>query len=556
MSEAVVGDSGIGKRLVGVGVGPGDPRLLTVAAVEALRTAPIVLVPTSDLAEPGRAEAVVAHYVPAEKIRRIEFLLGRSGDRDAVWERAAAQVIDYLEQHGWACFATLGDPCLYSTYYRLAQGMRKLGFEGQLETIPGIAAFQALAAEATIPLALEDDPVLLVSGNAALERLHSALAAMQPGSVVVYKIGSNLAEIAQALGDIFGVDSLVYGTELGTPNAKLYEGEEVPQAPPRYLGTLVAGRRVAGVARGEAEVARTGISSQEESSQEESPHREAGQEESAAPGAGRPGKVFFVGAGPGAEDLLTLRAVRLLGQADLVVWAGSLVNPKVLQYVRSGCRVQDSSRLTRREIEALLGHAKAGATVVRLCSGDPAIYSAISEQIDYCIKNEIPYEIVPGVSSLSAAASAIGTELTSPGVAQAVAICRYKGRTTEGRGEHPGPGVLAHPGTTLAIFLSVDRAADVADELIAAGLDPSTPACVVYRASWPEEVVERTDLEHLGEVTEKLGIRRQALILVGQALAAEQMALPSKLYDPAFGHGFRKSRHESKRRESSNTIAS
>lgn len=256
-----------------------------------------------------------------------------------------------------------------------------------------------------------------------------------------------------------------------------------------------------------------------------------------------PGKVYFVGAGPGAKDLLTLRAAHVIAAADVVVWAGSLVSREVLDLTKSGCRIHDSSRMTLEEIGAVLSQAKQGMVVARLHSGDPSIYGALTEQLDYCERNDIPYEIVPGVSSLSAAAAALKTELTVPGVSQAVIICRQPGRTGGG----PGPGDLASDDVTLAVFLSTHMAEKLEEELLGAGLDAATPVAVVYKASWPDQRVFRCRLSELGAVVEEAGIDRTALVLVGGALescpsSSASRRRRSKLYDPGFGHGFRKKR--------------
>jgi precorrin-4/cobalt-precorrin-4 C11-methyltransferase len=252
-------------------------------------------------------------------------------------------------------------------------------------------------------------------------------------------------------------------------------------------------------------------------------------------GAVRP-KVWFVGAGPGAADLLTFRSAAAIASADVVVYAGSLVNADVLQHARRGCEIHDSSALTLEDVLALFERALAERLVVaRLHSGDPSIYGATHEQIAFCRQRELPFEIVPGVSSLGAAAAAIGRELTVPRVAQSVVCTRLGGRTPVP--ERETVRSFAAHGTTMAVFLSAARPRELQREL-EAGYPPDTPCAVVVRATWPDERVLTCPLGELEGTVRAAGVHKTAIVLVGPALGAT--GTRSNLYDPAFGHEFRR----------------
>lgn len=249
--------------------------------------------------------------------------------------------------------------------------------------------------------------------------------------------------------------------------------------------------------------------------------------------------VYIIGAGPGDPELLTVKAQRIIAAADLVIWADSLVHPGVAALARPGAHVYASSGLTLEAVTALMVEAVGrGEVVARVHSGDPAIYGAIDEQMALLDAAGVRYEIVPGVSSAFAAAAALQAELTRPGVAQTVVFTRLAQRT-------PGPDAaalrrLGGPDVTLVLFLSITQAGQVTRELLAAGYGPETPTAVVYRATWEEEKILRCTLGELPEQVRQAGISRQALILVGEALAPRQGAGErSRLYHPAHTHLFR-----------------
>ena len=247
--------------------------------------------------------------------------------------------------------------------------------------------------------------------------------------------------------------------------------------------------------------------------------------------------IYFVGAGPGAPDLITLRGAELLKQADAVVYAGSLVNPALLEYARPGCERHNSAEMTLDEVVSVLVRVhNAGGIAVRLHTGDPSVYGAIREQMDRLNAEGIPYEVCPGVSSFCAAAAALRAEYTLPEVSQSVVITRMAGRTPVP--ERESIASFAAHGATMVIFLSAGMAAAVQEELLAGGYAPDTPAAIVYRASWPDEQIFRCTVGTLAETAARHQIKNHALLLAGGFLG-DEYAL-SKLYDPSFTTGFRK----------------
>lgn len=248
--------------------------------------------------------------------------------------------------------------------------------------------------------------------------------------------------------------------------------------------------------------------------------------------------VHFVGAGSGAPDLITVRGARLIGQADCIIYAGSLVNPELLSDRKEGCTVFDSSRMTLEEvIGVMVQNERAGLTTVRLHTGDPCIYGAIREQMDALDEHGIAYDYTPGVSSFCGAASALNLEYTLPGVTQTVILTRMSGRTKVP--ERESIRSLARHRASMALFLSASMCSDLTEELAAGGYPPDTPAAIVYKATWPDEKKVLCTVGTLAEAAEREGITKTALILVGDAVAHSSYER-SKLYDPAFETGCRK----------------
>ena len=246
--------------------------------------------------------------------------------------------------------------------------------------------------------------------------------------------------------------------------------------------------------------------------------------------------IYFVGAGSGAPDLITVRGARLLSEADVIVYAGSLVNPALLDYKKDGCEVYNSAKMTLEEvIDVMAPAAKEGKTVVRLHTGDPCVYGAHREQMDELDRLGLEYEICPGVSSFCGAAAALKAEYTLPNVSQSVILTRMEGRTPVPEKEQI-EAFAAH-GATMVIFLSVGQLPRLSERLIAGGYAPDTPAAIVYKATWPDEKVVRTTVGELAEAGAREGITKTALITVGGFLGTEYER--SKLYDPTFTTEFR-----------------
>ncbi|OUP09145.1 precorrin-4 C(11)-methyltransferase [Collinsella sp. An2] len=246
--------------------------------------------------------------------------------------------------------------------------------------------------------------------------------------------------------------------------------------------------------------------------------------------------VHFVGAGPGAPDLITLRGDALLRRADMVIWAGSLVNPELLKVCREDCEILDSARMTLEEVlDAMERAERDGLEVVRLHTGDPSVYGAIQEQMDALRERGIPFDVVPGVSSFCGAAAALEQELTLPGISQTVMLTRLAGRTPMPAGEDMRS--LAAHGSTLVIFLSAGHLERLQEELLAAGRSEREPAAIVYKATWPDEVVLRCQVGTLAKTGKEHGIRLTALVVVGRVLDASYER--SRLYDPGFATLFR-----------------
>lgn len=249
-------------------------------------------------------------------------------------------------------------------------------------------------------------------------------------------------------------------------------------------------------------------------------------------------KVYFIGAGPGDPELITLKGRRLLDEAQVIVYAGSLVNPALLEGLKA--EMHDSARMDLEQITGILARsAEAGRRTVRLHSGDISFYSAITEQINILKARGIECEVVPGVSSLGAGAAALGQELTIPEVSQSVIVTRMAGRTPVPEREELA--ALASHRATMVVFLSVGMIGELSSELLKGGCPADTPVCVVEKASWPEERVIRGKLSDIARVVDEAGIKKTALIYIGEALRASGGAetAASKLYDRNFRHGER-----------------
>jgi len=251
-------------------------------------------------------------------------------------------------------------------------------------------------------------------------------------------------------------------------------------------------------------------------------------------------QLSFVGAGPGAADLITVRGARLLRHADVVVFAGSLVDRRLVERYATRAEIHDSAGMTLTEVITVMVDAlEAGKQVVRLHTGDPAIYGAIQEQMAALDRLNIAYQVVPGVTSAFAAAAALKQELTLPEVSQTVIFTRIEGRTPVPEREQLER--IAAIGATMVIYLSVGMVDKVVAQLLAGAYTTETPAAVVCRASWDDELIIEGTLGDIAAKVQAAGIDRQALIMVGDVLAARRSGLTatSLLYDGGFSHGFR-----------------
>jgi len=247
--------------------------------------------------------------------------------------------------------------------------------------------------------------------------------------------------------------------------------------------------------------------------------------------------VYFVGAGCGAVDLITVRGKNLLEKADVVIYAGSLVNPELLQYTREDCEKYNSAKMTLDEVMEVMTNAhQEGKTIVRLHTGEPSIYGAVREQMDLLDQHKIPYESCPGVSACFGAAASLNLEYTLPEVSQSLIITRMAGRTSVPEKESI-ESFAAH-NATMAIYLSAGMLTELSERLIAGGYRKDTPAALVYKASWPEEEAYVCTVETLPAVAKEHNITKIAVVLVGDAIAHSEYAL-SRLYAPDFETEYR-----------------
>ena len=250
-------------------------------------------------------------------------------------------------------------------------------------------------------------------------------------------------------------------------------------------------------------------------------------------------KVHFVGAGPGAEDLITVRGMRLLSEADVVIYAGSLVNPKLLDYAPRAEYVNSATLTLEEVIRRIREAVEQEKTVVRLHTGEPSLYGAVKEQMRELDRLGIGYDSCPGVSACFGAAASMDLEYTLPGVSQSLIITRMQGRTAVP--ERESIRSFAAHGASMAIYLSTTLLTELTEELMAGGFAGTTPAAIVYKATWPEEKVCRCTVGTLAKTAEENGIRKTAVILVGEAVAAETFE-ESRLYAPDFSTEYRKAK--------------
>lgn len=248
------------------------------------------------------------------------------------------------------------------------------------------------------------------------------------------------------------------------------------------------------------------------------------------------GKCVFIGAGPGDIELLTLKGYKVIQKAEVIIYAGSLVNPKILEYNENNAEIYNSASMDLNETtESIRKGVSEGKIVARVHTGDPSIYGAIAEQIRELKKLDIEYEIIPGVSSVFATAAALESELTLPEISQTVIITRPEGRTPKPKGESIS-SLSKHHGT-MCIFLGVGMIEEVVEELLV-GYEKTTPVAVVKKASWPDEEIVRGTLEDIADKVKQAGFKKTSMIIVGDAIGTTDFN-PSKLYDKDFKHEYR-----------------
>ncbi|MDH4099692.1 MAG: precorrin-4 C(11)-methyltransferase [Nitrospirota bacterium] len=248
--------------------------------------------------------------------------------------------------------------------------------------------------------------------------------------------------------------------------------------------------------------------------------------------------VHFIGAGPGNPELITVKGARLIEEADVVIYAGSLVNRQVIDaYARPEAAIHNSASMNLEEmVQVMAEGVRAGKKVVRVHTGDPSLYGAIGEQMEELEKLGIPYTVVPGVSSAFAASAALGIEYTIPEVTQTVILTRMAGRTPVPDSERIAE--LAKHGSTMVVFLTTQAIEELVTELLKGQYTTETPVAVVEKASWPEERIVRGTLANIAEKVKEAGIRKTALIIVGEA-TGRKGGEKSKLYDREFTHEYR-----------------
>ena len=252
--------------------------------------------------------------------------------------------------------------------------------------------------------------------------------------------------------------------------------------------------------------------------------------------------IDFVGAGPGAKDLITVRGMELIKNADVIIYAGSLVNPELLSYAKQEAEIYNSAKMTLEEVmEVMIASDKEGKNIVRLHTGDPSIYGAIREQMDILDEKGIKYKSCPGVSALFGAASSLDLEYTLPGISQSLIITRMKGRTDVP--EKESIESFASHRASMAIYLSTGMLSELSERLISGGYDKDTPAAVCYKATWDDEKIYICTVGSLYETAKKNGIEKTAIIIVGDVIKRSGYER-SKLYDPTFSTMYREAKHE------------
>ncbi len=428
--------------LIGIGLGPGSPELLTLAAIKALKESKKVFVP-------GRLAAeLVAPYADAEIL---DFpMIQDKAELSKLWEKNARIMADEA-RNCMVSFAVLGDPNFFSTFSHLSRTIKEKYPDIEIATIPGVSAITAHASRTNIDI---DGSFIVSDGSPVKTKL-------------VLK-NKNPEKTKKELTKE-GFDDFIYAERL------FMENEKVTHVMPQkgdYFSILIANK-----------------------------------------GKKSSNLVYFVGAGPGNPKYITVKGRELLECADLVMYAGSLINPDVLNYVH-GEKIDSYGMKLDAIVDILAENAEAGKTVVRLHSGDPSLYGAIIEQIAELKKRGIDIEIVPGVTSLFASAASLRTQLTINGITETLIITRPAGATLEKDSLHE----LSRHNATMAIYLGTHKLREIANKV---AYPKETPAAVVYHASWGDEKIIRGTVGDIADRVEALGIDKSAMIIIGNVLSPE-----------------------------------
>lgn len=429
--------------LTGVGLGPGDPELITLAAIKALKESRKVYVP-------GKLAAKLA--APYAKPEILDFPMTQDKkELSKLWEKNAKIVADEAKK-GKAAFAVLGDPNVFSTFSHLARTIKEKYPEVEIATIPGVSSVTAQASRTNTFI---DGSFMVSDGSPVKTKI--ILKAKRPSDLKK----SLLKE---------GFNELIYAERLFMQNEKITS--ELPEEGD-YFSLVVARKK------------------------DEKSKR----------------AVYFVGAGPGNPKYITVKGRELLESADIVVYAGSLVNPEILDYA-NGEKI-DSHRMKLNDIvETIARNVEEGKIVVRLHSGDPSLYGAVVEQIDALKKRNIEVEIIPGVTSLFASAAALKAQLTLKGITETLIITRPAGETL------PKDSIkeLSRHNATMAIYLGAHKIREITDSVV---YPEDTPAALVYHASWEDEKIISGTVGEIADKVEALGIDRSAMIIIGNVLLPE-----------------------------------
>ncbi|HEU4321955.1 MAG TPA: precorrin-4 C(11)-methyltransferase [Roseiflexaceae bacterium] len=509
-------------ELTAVGLGPGDPELVTVKGQRAIQDAELVFVPRSRDGAASLALRIARPWIDEARQQVVELPLPMTRDAALLvpaWEQAADTIAARLAGGGRGVYLLLGDPLLYGTFTYIWQALARRHPQIAVAIVPGVTSFAAAAARAQTVLGTTDERLAIVPApaHADADSLRDLLERCE--TLVLMKVGPVLPQVIEALDRLGLLDAAVYAEHVGMPEEQIVRDLRDLRGQTRPYLSLVLVRRPAGFTSASA----------------------AGASEEVFPA----GVVYFIGAGPGAPDLLTVRARDLIARADLVLYADSLVEEDVARLARRpGARIVATSGMHLGEIVPLMVEAaRAGLLVARVHSGDPALYGATHEQMVALDGAGVHYTIVPGVPSPFAAAAHLGVELTVPELTQTVILTRAAGRVAMPPGEDLR--ALAAHGASLSILLSVTRMRQVVVDLLAGGAyTPETPAAVLHRVSWPDESAVVGTLADIADKVRAAGYTRQAIIMVGPALdpalkgRADQPV--SHLYDRTYTHRFRR----------------